>query len=609
MYTTQVVNNSVSSPFKFSFFNFLIKNAFVLFFISCSIIIATSYWEVISPEGGNRILLISTIFNIYAIGIVSIVFIFLGVFFAHTGALTQFIHRLGSVYLIYYMWLEGSGIIYRLTMISTKADLEIIQEDSLFFRLFFFYSVCTIAIFFFGVADRYFLSKIGQLEFPILVLFIHFGGLFAMRMHTFMDLLIALEIVTLASYVLVTFERTNRFSTYAGVQYFILGSLPSARLLLAFSLFYLQSGSRAFQDLDLFFNSVDSINYTSDNVSLKDFYIETPYIEMSSNISFAELIINYASVDSSFFSDQLESIVLSINPVNSRSVMALLILFFNFFFKITVAPFHVWAPTVYGKAPTASVAFLSIYSKRLIFFIRYKLRHGFLHVFSPILLVLFITLGLFSIFVGRVGAFSKKEIKGFFVYSSIGHVGFILIGLGLNTIEGSSAMMSYLAIYILTSFVMWFLLLIIGRSKTYLSHFAELQHTDPILANLFAFLIFSISGIPPLGGFFVKLDILSSVQDSGQFFTNYILFIFTVISFFYYLRVIKIIFFDNQEAPRAIISIKFSQVSRFEYSNNERRVWIMSSIILFLSLYLCFIQKPLRSIQALSLGRLFLMIY
>jgi NADH:ubiquinone oxidoreductase subunit 2 (subunit N) len=226
-------------------------------------------------------------------------------------------------------------------MISTKADLEIIQEDSLFFRLFFFYSVCTIAIFFFGVADRYFLSKIGQLEFPILVLFIHFGGLFAMRMHTFMDLLIALEIVTLASYVLVTFERTNRFSTYAGVQYFILGSLPSARLLLAFSLFYLQSGSRAFQDLDLFFNSVDSINYTSDNVSLKDFYIETPYIEMSPNISFAELIINYASVDSSFFSDQLESIVLSINPVNSRSVMALLILFFNFFFKITVAPVHV----------------------------------------------------------------------------------------------------------------------------------------------------------------------------------------------------------------------------------------------------------------------------
>jgi len=338
-------------------------------------------------------------------------------------------------------------------MISTKADLEIIQEDSLIFRLFFFYSVSTLAIFFFGVADRYFLSKIGQLEFPILVLFIHFGGLFARRMHTFRDLLIALEIVTLASYVLVTFERTNRFSTYAGVQYFILGSLPSAMLLLAFSLFYLQSGTRAFQDLDLFFNSLDSINYVSDSISIKDFYLETPYIESNINTQFTDYITNFSVIDSTFFVDHLESIVLTINPVNSRSVIALLILFFNFFFKITVAPFHVWAPSVYGKAPTASVAFLSIYSKRLIFFIRYKLRHGFLHVFSPILLVLFITLGLFSIFVGIVGAFSKKEVKGFFVYSSIGHVGFILIGLGLNTLEGSSAMRSYLAIYILTSFV------------------------------------------------------------------------------------------------------------------------------------------------------------
>jgi len=81
-----------------------------------------------------------------------------------------------------------------------------------------------------------------------------------------------------------------------------------------------------------------------------------------------------------------------------------------------------------------------------------------------------------------------------------------------------------------------------------------------------------MSGIPPLGGFFVKLDILSSVQDSAQFFTNYILFIFTVISFFYYLRVIKIMFFDNQEALRSAVTIKFSQVSRSEYSNNGGRV-------------------------------------
>jgi len=171
-----------------------------------------------------------------------------------------------------------------------------------------------------------------------------------------------------------------------------------------------------------------------------------------------------------------------------------------------------------------------------------------------------------------MGAFSEKAIKSFFVYSSIGHVGFILIGLGLNTLEGSSAMMTYLAVYILTSFVIWFILLLIGRSKTHLSQFAELQKTDPVLAIIFAFLIFSRSGIPPLGGFFIKLDILSAVQDNSHFFMNYVLFIFTVIGFFYYLRIIKIIFFDTQSSVRSATSIKFYQVSPLEYTPNLGRI-------------------------------------
>jgi NADH-quinone oxidoreductase subunit N len=171
-----------------------------------------------------------------------------------------------------------------------------------------------------------------------------------------------------------------------------------------------------------------------------------------------------------------------------------------------------------------------------------------------------------------VGAFSEKAIKSFFVYSSMGHVGFMLIGLGLNTLEASSATITYLAVYIITSFVRWFLLLLMGRDKTHLSQFSRLQQTDPVLAIRFAFLIFSMSGIPPLGGFFVKLDILSALEDNSHFFVNYVLFIFTVISFFYYLRVIKIRFFDTQATNRSIITMKFSEVSAFEYSPNIGRI-------------------------------------
>ena len=186
----------------------------------------------------------------------------------------------------------------------------------------------------------------GRLEFPILLLFIHFGGLFALRRHTFRDRLIALERVTLASYVFVTFERQNRFSTYAGVQYFILGSFPSAMLLLAFALFYLQSGSRAFQDMDLFFNTtyeLSSCNFITDEttkLSYRNSNMSKNFIKVST-----QLVIPLLEGNGEFYSafpmDKIESIASSLNPINSRTVVALGLLFFNFFFKITAAPFHV----------------------------------------------------------------------------------------------------------------------------------------------------------------------------------------------------------------------------------------------------------------------------
>lgn len=226
--------------------------------------------------------------------------------------------------------------------VSSEIFLEVMQEDSLYFRLFFIYSTFTLAIFFFGVADRFFLSKMGRLEFPILLLFIHFGGLFALRRHTFRDRLIALERVTLASYVFVTFERQNRFSTYAGVQYFILGSFPSARLLLSFALFYLQSGSRAFQDMDLFFNTtydVTGIHASQDVYKLEYIVNEVGAFNMESlNYLDTEVVTSFLNF---FPREKIESIAAVINPVNARSVRALFFLFFNFFFKITAAPFHV----------------------------------------------------------------------------------------------------------------------------------------------------------------------------------------------------------------------------------------------------------------------------
>jgi len=152
--------------------------------------------------------------------------------------------------------------------------VEFIQENIIFFKLFIIYSTITVCIFLFGVAERFFMSQKNRLEFVILIFCIHLGGIFALRLHTFIDILISLEIVTLGSYTLVTFERQNRFSTYAGVQYFILGSLPSAILVLAFAFFYIQGGSIAIQDLDILFN-ITYIDFNYNNTEIAYIMNET----------------------------------------------------------------------------------------------------------------------------------------------------------------------------------------------------------------------------------------------------------------------------------------------------------------------------------------------
>ncbi len=253
------------------------------------------------------------------------------------------------------IWLDSSGIVLRYNepvKAITEFCLEISQEDSIFFRLFLIYVTITVAIFFFGVAERFFLSKRGRLEFPILVFFLHFGGLFALRLHTFRDLLIALEMVTLASYVFVAFERQNRFSTYATVQYFILGSLPSARLILAFGLFYLQGGSIALQDLDLVFNTVFTTTNLIESNSHQRLYLVYDYVNsavavtrdsvVSTNWDSSLLYSQKNGFLTNFFElSAIDSLLSTVNPINALSVRALFFLFFNLLFKLTAAPFHV----------------------------------------------------------------------------------------------------------------------------------------------------------------------------------------------------------------------------------------------------------------------------
>lgn len=225
--------------------------------------------------------------------------------------------------------------------------------------------------------------------------------------------------------------------------------------------------------------------------------------------------------------------------------LVILFILMNLCFKLTAAPFHVWAPSVYGGSPLATLTFLSIFSKlTIIFFTIWLFLNTFdslKDVWQPVLLII----SFLSIICSILGAFSEKIFKRFFVYSSVGHVGFMLIGIFVLNIDGIKATVDYLILYILSSFLIWYILLHLSKKTRTLVNLKGLSFNQPMLSLIFSITIFSLSGIPPFGGFFVKYEIFYSILYSSFFYFAYILLLLTVISFFYYLRLIKIIFFEQ----------------------------------------------------------------
>ena len=500
----------------------------------------------------------------------------------------QFLHRIGFGYLLLNFWLTTIDRPIRFELkeeLSLENILAIFQEDPFLFHLFFLYGTAIVASFFYGILDQFFIKNGDEIEFPLLVCFLAIGVLLLLHVHTLIEFFLAIETVTLASYVFAGYERQNPHSTYASVQYFILGSIPSGMLVLSLSLLYAYAGTLTFEDLDmLIFQDVKENIF---DFSLQDmqFYSVYPLIwNQDFWISDGLNVVTNSNLTEEFLSSRTPALI-----------VALFLILFNLLFKLTAAPFHFWAPSVYKYAPIASVTYLSIMSKMMVIFLLFKILLVVFYPFMVIINPLLFVIAVLSILIGMLGAFSERYIKPFFVYSSMGHVGFMLVSLSLFTVSGISATFHYLAIYIISSFIMWFILLHLGSSTTALSSFKDLRKTDPILALIFALLIFSMSGLPPLGGFFIKLDVLSAFLETSHFASNMLLFLFTVASFFYYLRVNKILFFDK---------IKITTFKKRNGISSER-FQLIAVFFLLLLFYPLFVESSLLLMQSEILLSLF----
>ncbi|KHK91596.1 NADH-quinone oxidoreductase subunit NuoN [Novosphingobium malaysiense] len=328
-------------------------------------------------------------------------------------------------------------------------------------------------------------------EFPVLVIFAALGMGIMVSAGDLITLYIGLEMNSLAAYVLAAFLRNDGRSDEAGLKYFVLGALASGILLFGMSLTYGFTGTTSFSGI---------------NAALA-------------------------------------------GGLSNGALFGIVFMLAGLAFKISAVPFHMWTPDVYEGAPTPVTTFFATAPKvaALGLTMRVMLDAFGEQAAAWQQIVLFVSLA--SIVVGALGAIGQSNIKRLMAYSSINNVGFILVGLAVATPEGASAMLFYLAIYVAMSLGGFVAILMLkdenGNYVEEIAKLAGLSRTRPALALGIAMVMFSLAGIPPLFGFWGKFLVFKAAVDGGMIALAALGFAASVIGAFYYLKVVKIIYFDE----------------------------------------------------------------
>nr|ASM91512.1 NADH dehydrogenase subunit 2 [Botryosphaeria dothidea]AWN55991.1 NADH dehydrogenase subunit 2 [Botryosphaeria dothidea]AWN56015.1 NADH dehydrogenase subunit 2 [Botryosphaeria dothidea]AWN56052.1 NADH dehydrogenase subunit 2 [Botryosphaeria dothidea]AWN56076.1 NADH dehydrogenase subunit 2 [Botryosphaeria dothidea] len=374
------------------------------------------------------------------------------------------------------------------------------------------------------------INKMGEqfriIEYPLIILFIVSGALFLMSSSDIVSIFLSIELQSYGLYLLSTIYRNSELATSGGLTYFLLGGLSSCFILLSTSLLYANSGTTSLDSLYV----ITSISETSlDNTNILYWY-KPYYIHLS-----------------------------------------LLIMSVGFLFKVSAAPFHFWSPDVYDAIPTIVTTFVAIVAKVSIFIFFLGLVHytskslfSFNYSWTTSLLLS----SLLSLIVGSVLGLTQFRIKRLYAYSTISHVGFILLALSVYSIESIQAFIFYLMQYSVSNLNSFIILVTMGYSL-YLytnddANYKDLQdknnspiqlisqikgyfYINPLLALSLSISLFSFAGIPPLMGFFAKQMVFSAALDNGYVFITLVAILTSVVSAVYYLAVIKQVFFEKPD--------------------------------------------------------------
>tara|TARA_B100000282_G_scaffold295194_1_gene273908 strand:- start:13 stop:1428 length:1416 start_codon:yes stop_codon:yes gene_type:complete len=374
------------------------------------------------------------------------------------------------------------------------SDLSIFNNSYKIDKLATFMKLLTIGsgIFVMLTSSKYIeLTKINKMEYPILILSAILGMMVMISSNDLIVFYMGLELQSLALYVLASFNRENLLSTESGLKYFVLSALSSGLLLYGCSLIY-------------------------------GFTETTNFNEILQNSKSGQYGLTFGIV----------------------------FVLVGLAFKISAVPFHMWAPDVYQGSPTSVTTFFAILPKiaALSVFIR------FLYVpFAEMndqwqMIIVFLSIA--SMIFGAVAAIGQKNLKRLVAYSSIGHMGYALAGLASGTNQGIQGSISYMAIYLVMNLAFFSCLFMLRRNNEYhenIEDLSGLSKNHPVLSFSLLIILFSLAGIPPLAGFFAKFYVFMAVIEQQMYFLAIIGLLATVVAAFYYLRIIKIIYFDKEK--------------------------------------------------------------
>lgn len=365
------------------------------------------------------------------------------------------------------------------------------------------------------------------IEYTLIVLFIITGSIFLISSSDLVSLFLSIELQSYGLYILCTIYRNSESSTASGLTYFLLGGLSSCFILLGIGLIYANSGTTY---LDSFYIITNITNILTEN-------------ELNNSMT---------------------------RDIASYIPYCLLLITIGFLFKMSAAPLHFWSPDVYDGIPTIVTTFVAIIPKISLLIILFHLVHftNNIYITSEYTWTTSLLISsLLSLIIGTVLGLTQIRIKRLFAYSTISHLGFILLALSINSVESIQSFIFYLIQYSISNLNAFLILISIGytlfffinKNKSFnnlteknnspiqlISQIKGYFYINQTLALSLAITLFSFAGIPPLIGFFAKLMVLSAALQNGFIFLALIAVITSVISAVYYLNVVKFMFFEEQ---------------------------------------------------------------